>query len=131
MKYNTFIAVLLAAALLFALAACGTKQAPAPSGQPDPTTRQTEPQNSSEPSESTESPTHGDEVSEEEAWKKGFEESLFIEFGLTPKYYEDLGAGSIRSMWTGAARSFPSLRSTPRQAIITDKNSGSTDCTEI
>ena len=34
-----------------------------------------------------------DEVSEGEAWKEDLEKSLFENYGVIPKYYEDLGDG--------------------------------------
>ena len=34
-----------------------------------------------------------DEVYEDEAWKEDLEKSLFENYGLIPKYYEDLGDG--------------------------------------
>ena len=34
-----------------------------------------------------------DEASEDEAWKEDLEESLFENYGVIPKYYEDLGDG--------------------------------------
>ncbi|MCI6995233.1 MAG: hypothetical protein MR936_00205 [Eubacterium sp.] len=37
--------------------------------------------------------TNVDEVSEDEAWKEDLEKSLFENYGVIPKYYEDLGAG--------------------------------------
>ena len=37
--------------------------------------------------------TNVDEVSEDEAWKEDLEKSLFENYGLIPKYYEDLGDG--------------------------------------
>ena len=39
------------------------------------------------------SSTNMDEVSEDEAWKEDLEKSLFENYGLIPKYYEDLGDG--------------------------------------
>ena len=37
--------------------------------------------------------TNVDEVSEDEAWKEDLEKSLLENYGVIPKYYEDLGAG--------------------------------------
>ena len=37
--------------------------------------------------------TNVDEVSEDEAWKEDLEKSLFENYGVIPKYYEDLGDG--------------------------------------
>ena len=37
--------------------------------------------------------TNVDEVSEDEAWKEDLEKSLFDNYGVIPKYYEDLGDG--------------------------------------
>lgn len=37
--------------------------------------------------------THVDEVSEDEAWKEDLEKSLFENYGVIPKYYENLGDG--------------------------------------
>ena len=34
-----------------------------------------------------------DEVYEDEAWKEDLEKSLFDNYGVIPKYYEDLGDG--------------------------------------
>ena len=39
------------------------------------------------------SSTNVDEVSEDEAWKEDLEKSLFENYGVIPKYYEDLGDG--------------------------------------
>ena len=39
------------------------------------------------------SSTNMDEVSDDEAWKEDLEKSLFENYGLIPKYYEDLGDG--------------------------------------
>ena len=39
------------------------------------------------------SSTNVDEVSEDEAWKEDLEKSLFENYGVIPKYYEDLGEG--------------------------------------
>ena len=39
------------------------------------------------------SSTNVDEVSEDEAWKEDLEKSLFDNYGVIPKYYEDLGDG--------------------------------------
>ena len=39
------------------------------------------------------SPTSVDEVSADEAWKEDLEKSLFDNYGVIPKYYEDLGDG--------------------------------------
>ena len=36
--------------------------------------------------------TNVDEVSEDEAWKEDLEKSLFENYGVIPKYYEDLGS---------------------------------------
>ena len=37
--------------------------------------------------------TNVDEVYEDEAWKEDLEKSLFDNYGVIPKYYEDLGDG--------------------------------------
>ena len=39
------------------------------------------------------SSTNVDEISEDEAWKEDLEKSLFENYGVIPKYYEDLGDG--------------------------------------
>ena len=109
-----FYAAALAAALLLTLTACGKTSAPSTSGNPDSSTQQTEQRQDVETSPSEESATHGEEPTEtetaptdgeepteteaaptdgEEAWKEGFEETLFINFGVIPEYYEDLGDG--------------------------------------
>ena len=101
MKCKFYAAAALAAALLLTLTACGKPQSPATSGNLDTATQQTEQRQDVETSASEEPATHGEEPTEteaapadgEEAWKEGFEESLFNNFGVIPEYYEDLGDG--------------------------------------
>lgn len=65
MIYKAFLAVILAAHLLSALSACDKAQ-----------------------------PSTGvEEAFEDEAWKEELEKSLFENYGVIPKYYEDLGEG--------------------------------------
>ena len=118
MKQKTFIAILLAAALLLALTACGTAQPPAASDNVNSTTQPTEQRNDAEPSateapetdaastgeeETTEAASTGEEETtapetapigaEEEAWKTALAEDLLEKYGVIPEYYEDLGDG--------------------------------------
>ena len=106
MKYKTLAATMLAATLLFTLAACGKTQPPAASHQLDPAAQQTEQQTVPETSEEEDSLTNVDEVSEdgsaptgaeeapeEEPWKTALAEDLFEKYGVLPEYYEDLGDG--------------------------------------
>ena len=114
MKCKFYATAALAAALLLTLTACGKPQSPATSGNLDTATQQTEQRQDVETSASEEPATHGEEPTEtetaptdreepteteaapadgEEAWKEGFEESLFNNFGVIPEYYEDLGDG--------------------------------------
>ena len=114
MKCKFYATAALAAALLLTLTACGKPQSPATSGNLDTATQQTEQRQDVETSASEEPATHGEEPTEtetaptdreepteteaapadgEEAWKEGFEERLFNNFGVIPEYYEDLGDG--------------------------------------
>lgn len=106
MKYNTLFSVILAAALLLSLTACGTTQSPATSESMGSTTQQTEQRNDMETStteaaaageeETTETeatPTGVEEAPEEEPWKTALAEDLFQKYGVLPEYYEDLGNG--------------------------------------
>ena len=119
MKSKAFAAALLAAALLFALTACGKTQTPAAPNESGSAARQTEQQNDAETSANEASPTQGDEASgdesvltggveapeeesvpagseeapEEEPWKTALAEDLFEKYGVLPEYYEDLGDG--------------------------------------
>ena len=107
MKQKTFIAILLAAALLLALTACGTAQPPAASDNVNSTTQPTEQRNDAEPSateapetdaastgeEETTAPETAPIGAEEEAWKTALAEDLLEKYGVIPEYYEDLGDG--------------------------------------
>ena len=93
MKLKAFVAAMLAATLLLALSACGKTQSPAASDNLDPPTQQTEQQNDAKPSADEDPSTHGDEASQDEAWKEELAETLFENYGVLPEYYEDLGDG--------------------------------------
>ena len=106
MTFKSFAAVILAAILLFTLAACGKTQPPAASGKLDSAAGQTEQQNDVETSANEDSSPHGDEVSEdesvpagsgeaseEEPWQAALAKDLFEKYGVLPEYYEDLGDG--------------------------------------
>lgn len=88
MKFKLFSAAMIAATLLIALTACGKTQSPTPSETLSSTVQQTEQNTGSKASASENSPSH-----ENEAWKEKFEKSLFENYGVIPKYYEDLGNG--------------------------------------
>ena len=92
MTFKSFAAVILAAILLFTLAACGKTQPPAASGKLDSAAGQTEQQNDVETSANEDSSPHGDEVSEDESAPAGSGEAS-EEYGVLPEYYEDLGDG--------------------------------------
>ena len=92
MKVKAFAAIL-AAILLFALTACGKTQTPATSDKTDSAAQQTEQQNDAKPSADEDPSTHGDEASQDEAWKEELAETLFENYGVLPEYYEDLGDG--------------------------------------
>jgi len=106
MKGKAYLAVILAAILLFTLTACGKTQPPAASDKTDPAAQQTEQKNDVETSASEEPSTSGNEASEdesvptdaeeapaEEPWKAALAEDLFEKYGVLPEYYEDLGDG--------------------------------------
>ena len=106
MTFKSFAAVILAAILLFTLAACGKTQPPAASGKLDSAAGQTEQQNDVETSANEDSSPHGDEVSEdesapagsgeaseEEPWQAALAKDSFEKYGVLPEYYEDLGDG--------------------------------------
>ena len=93
MKLKAFAAAMLAATLLLALSACGKTQSPAASDNLDPATQQTEQQNDAKPSADEDPSNHGDEASQDEAWKEELAETLFENYGVLPEYYEDLGDG--------------------------------------
>ena len=94
MKLKAFAAAMLAATLLLALSACGKAQSPAASDNLDSSaTQQTEQQNDAKPSADEDPSTHGDEASQDEAWKEELAETLFENYGVLPEYYEDLGDG--------------------------------------
>ena len=93
MKLKAFAAAMLAATLLRALSACGKTQSPAASDNLDPATQQTEQQNDAKPSADEDPSNHGDEASQDEAWKEELAETLFENYGVLPEYYEDLGDG--------------------------------------
>ena len=65
-----------------------TETETAPTDREEPTETETAPTDREEPTETEAAPADG-----EEAWKEGFEESLFNNFGVIPEYYEDLGDG--------------------------------------
>ena len=93
MKFKFFAAAMLAATLMLALSACGKTQSPAASDNLDPATQQTEQQNDAKPSADEDPSNHGDEASQDEAWKEELAETLFENYGVLPEYYEDLGDG--------------------------------------
>lgn len=106
MKCKAYLAVILAAILLFTLTACGKTQFPAASDTSDSAAQQTDQQNDAQTSADEDSPTQGDEVPEdesaptgaeeapeEEPWKAALAEDLFEKYGVLPEYYEDLGDG--------------------------------------
>ena len=93
MKLKAFAAAMLAVTLLLALSACGKTQSPAASDNLDPATQQTEQQNDAKPSADEDPSNHGDEASQDEAWKEELAETLFENYGVLPEYYEDLGDG--------------------------------------
>ena len=106
MKGKAYLAVILAAILLFTLTACGKTQPPAASDKLDAASQHTEQQNDAETAANEDPPTHGDTASEteaaptgaeeapaEEPWKAALAEDLFEKYGVLPEYYEDLGDG--------------------------------------
>ena len=93
MKLKAFAAAMLAATLLLALSACGKTQSPAASTGSDSDTQQAEQQNDAKPSADEDPSNHGDEASQDEAWKEELAETLFENYGVLPEYYEDLGDG--------------------------------------
>lgn len=110
MKCKAYLAVILAAILLFTLTACGKTQFPAASDTSDSAAQQTEQQNDAQTSADEVSPTQGDEAPEdesaptgaeeapeeapeEEPWKAALAEDLFEKYGVLPEYYGDLGNG--------------------------------------
>ena len=94
MILKAFAAAMLAATLLLALSACGKTQSPAASDNLDSSaTQQTEQQNDAKPSADEDPSNHGDEASQDEAWKEELAETLFENYGVLPEYYEDLGDG--------------------------------------
>ena len=106
MKCKAYLAVILAAILLFTLTACGKTQFPAASDTSDSAAQQTEQQNDVETSANKDSsllgnevsqdesaPTSAEEAPEEEPWKAVLAEDLFEKYGVLPEYYEDLGDG--------------------------------------
>lgn len=93
MEFKFFAAAMLAATLLLALTACGKTQSPAASDNLDSAAQQTEQQNDAETSGDEDPSTHGDEASQDEAWKEELAETLFEKYGVLPEYYENLGDG--------------------------------------
>ena len=118
MTFKSFAAVILAAILLFTLAACGKTQPPAASGKLDSAAGQTEQQNDVETSANEYPAASGDAVSdskpvstdaenapeedsedgseedsEEAPWQTALAEDLLDKYGVLPEYYEDLGDG--------------------------------------
>ena len=106
MTFKSFAAVILAAILLFTLAACGKTQPPAASGKLDSAAGQTEQQNDVQTSANEDSSPHGAAVSEDESapagsgvaseevpWQAALAKDLFEKYGVLPEYYEDLGDG--------------------------------------
>lgn len=93
MKVKSFAAAILAATLLFTLAACGNVQSPAASDTLDPAAQQTEQQNDADTSGAEDTPDDADESSEDEPWKAALADDLFEKYGVLPEYYEDLGDG--------------------------------------
>ena len=106
MDFKPFVAAMLAATLLFPLAACGKTQPPAASDETDSAALQTEQRNDVETSANDDPSTCGNEISgdesvptdveeapEEEPWQTALAEDLFQKYGVLPEYYEDLGDG--------------------------------------
>ena len=93
MKFKSFAAAILAAVLIFSLAACGTVlPADAPDQEPAPTQQAEQPEATEAPAVESEAPAETSS-SPEEAWKVDFEKSLLENYGVTPDHYEDLGDG--------------------------------------
>lgn len=93
MIYKAFLAVMLAAHLLSALSACDKAQSSDTSDKLGSAAQQTEQQYDAETSINENFSTDVEEVAEDEAWKEELEKSLFENYGVIPKYYEDLGEG--------------------------------------
>ena len=106
MDFKPFVAAMLAATLLFPLAACGKTQPPAASDETDSAALQTEQRNDVETSANDDPstcaneisgdesvPTDTEEAPEEEPWQTALAEDLFQKYGVLPEYYEDLWDG--------------------------------------
>lgn len=93
MKIKSFLTAILAATLLFTLAACGNVQTPAASTGSDSDTQQAEQQTIPDASGTEDTPADADESSEDEPWKAALADELFEKYGVLPEYYEDLGDG--------------------------------------
>lgn len=93
MIYKVFLAVILAAQLMSALSACDKAQSSDTSDKLESAAQQTEQQNDAETSINENSSTNVEKVAEDEAWKEELEKSLFENYGVIPKYYEELGEG--------------------------------------
>ena len=104
MKQKT-IAAALSAAMLIALAACGKTEAPEPTETPlpPPAVQTAAPETVKPSAEPTDAPSakptapvstpSSAPAAANDAWKAGFEKSLYEEYGMTPEKYEDLGNG--------------------------------------
>ena len=93
MKVKSFAAAILAATLLFTLAACGNVQSPAASSGSDSDAQQAEQPTVPDTSGAEDTPDDADESSEDEPWKAALADDLFEKYGVLPEYYEDLGDG--------------------------------------
>ena len=114
MKFKFLAAAMFAAIMLLAMTACSNTQSKTTSDILDSISQQTEKQNHVEPSANEDFSANGggdaknesaptgrnetssinsDKASEDEAWKENFKNRLFEEYGVIPKYYEDLGNG--------------------------------------
>ena len=93
MIYKAFLAVMLAVHLLSALSACNKAQSSDTSDKLESAAQQTEQQYDAETSINENFSTDVEEVAEDEAWKEELEKSLFENYGVIPKYYEELGKG--------------------------------------
>ena len=93
MKIKSFLTAMLAATLLFTLAACGNVQSPAASSGSDSDAQQAEQPTVPDTSGAEDTPDDADESSEDEPWKAALADDLFEKYGVLPEYYEDLGDG--------------------------------------
>ena len=99
MKQRNIALAVLAALLLFTLAACG-RRAPAPApasaasaGEGAAAAPAEEPSVPDSSGSETEPAEKDASSAADEAWKQAFEESLWENYGVVPDHYEDLGDG--------------------------------------